>query len=334
MDSQHIEQRAAEWLAHRDSESWTASDDVALQAWLNESTANRVAYLRLGAAWHQANRFKALGAGVKPGVVPAPGEWFQTKATKLPEVSAASRQAFHHPYRAVAASVLIAIAVSIGWFLWSTGPTYSTEVGGLEAVPLPDGSKATLNTNSEIRVAVTETERRVDLKQGEAFFDVAKDPRRPFVVKAGAKRIVAVGTKFSVRREGDDVRVVVTEGQVRIERGRGGGREQVAQLSAGAIARATDVGTLIQQKPLPEAEELLSWRSGYLVFRDMPLADAVAEFNRYNAKQIVIEDARVAAIRIGGNFRSTNVDAFVRLLEDGFPIRVERRDDQIILARL
>jgi len=198
---------------------------------------------------------------------------------------------------------------------------------------MPDGSKVTLNTNSEIRVAVTETERRVTLDKGEAFFEVAKDPRRPFVVHAGDKQIVAVGTKFSVRRDADAVRVVVTEGRVRLERSSASGAAPLAQLSAGTIARAAGAGTLVQEKPLDEAEEFLSWRTGFLVFRDTTLGDAVAEFNRYNMHKIVIEDPAVAAMHVGGSFRSTNVDAFVRLLQEGFQIHVDQRDEQIVLTR-
>lgn len=259
-----------------------------------------------------------------------------------------------HPYRAFAAGLVLAAAFGLGWHLWPAGPSYRTAVGGLAAVPMSDGSRITLNTDSEVRVAVTETERRVELSQGEAFFEVAKDPSRPFVVEAGDKRVVAVGTRFSVRRNGksDDVLVVVTEGVVRLETSttpllaRGEGRTHPwegegtpghgeTRLTAGTVARSNDAGTLIQEKPLAETEIMLSWRSGYLVFKDTTLADAVAEFNRYNLKKIVIEDASVAGIRIGGNFRSTNVDAFVRLLEDGFPIRVEQGDDErIVLTRI
>jgi len=78
--------------------------------------------------------------------------------------------------------------------------------------------------------------------------------------------------------------------------------------------------------------EYLSWRSGYLVFHDVPLAEAVAEFNRYNVRKIEIDDSAVAAIKVSGKFRSTNFEAFVRLLEDGFPVRAQTTDDQIILT--
>jgi transmembrane sensor len=337
-DSRQIEDIAADWLARRDGDDWSAGDQAELEVWLQAATAHRVALLRLEAAWQQADRLKVLGAGIPAGVVPSAGAWqaspfFERRAaTSAVVVDAATRR--RPRYRAMAAVLLLGVAVAAGWFFWSlSGSSYSTEVGGLAAVPMSDGSKVTLNTDSEIRVAVTEIERRVDLRHGEAYFEVAKDPSRPFVVQVGDKRVVAVGTKFSVRRTQDDFRVVVTEGRVRVEASSGlGPGTPAAELVAGTVGRSDGGGTLIQEKPLAEIEEYLSWRSGYLVFRDMTLGDAVAEFNRYNTHKIVIEDPAVAAIRIGGNFRSTNVDAFVRLLELGFPIRASRENGQIILT--
>jgi transmembrane sensor len=223
---------------------------------------------------------------------------------------------------------------------------------------MSDGSKVILNTDSAIRLAVTQEERRVQLERGEAFFEVAKDPGRPFVVSAGSRRVIAVGTKFSVRRTGDDVRVFVTEGKVRFEddslgavprdsakpanpssdaaRNAGSASasrdESATLLAAGAVARAGNSGVIVQEKPLSEVEDYLSWRSGYLTFRDIPLADAVAEFNRYNEQKIVIQDPAVAAIRFSGKVRPTSFEGFVRLLEDAFPIHAEHVEGRIILT--
>jgi transmembrane sensor len=207
---------------------------------------------------------------------------------------------------------------------------YSTVVGGLEAVPMLDGSRVTLNTDSEIRVAVTEKERRVELKQGEAFFEVAKDPNRPFVVSVAGQRIVAVGTAFSVRRQGNDIRVIVSEGKVRVEVP-GKDAALMEPVSAGSVVRTASNEVLIQKKPIAEIEQSLSWRSGLLTFRDTPLADAIAEFNRYNTRKIVIEDPEIAALQVGGIFRATNLDPFVHLLQDGFPVRATMEEDRIVL---
>jgi transmembrane sensor len=236
-----------------------------------------------------------------------------------------------------AAALLLAVGGSLYFGFAPNGERYATPVGGLASVPMPDGSNVTLNTDSLIRIALTDTERRVELGHGEAFFEVSKDPKRPFVVRAGDKRVIAVGTKFSVRREGDDIEIVVTEGKVRVEDGaarqdsRVGGSADVF-LTPGSIARADDAGVLVQRRTLPEAEEHLSWRTGRLMFRNQGLADVIAEFNRYSARKIVIEDPSIASLKIEGNFRATNVEAFVRLLESGFPVRAEVRADQILLT--
>ena len=82
---------------------------------------------------------------------------------------------------------------------------------------------------------------------------------------------------------------------------------------------------------IEDAERALDWRDGYLAFRNSTLADAAAEFNRYNARKIVMGDPQTAALRVGGNFRWSNTETFVRLLEQGFPVRAEREPDRIVL---
>lgn len=344
--SRQIEERAGQWLAKRDSNAWSASDEAEFNAWLEQSTLHVVAFVRLEVAWNQAKRLKALGAGVPAGEVPTPEQWqldpFDRDVasstpgdtgTKTASAVASSRRRW-----AVGASLFIAIAAGLILYAWPFGSTYRTPVGGIASVPMSDGSKVTLNTDSRVRLAVTESERRVELERGEAFFEVARDPDRPFVVEAGDKRVVAVGTQFSVRRDGNDVRVFIAEGTVRIEdetepavRERTND-DKLLTLSAGSIARASDAGVLIQETTVPEIESYLSWRTGHLIFRDMALADAIAEFNRYNTRKIVIEDPAVAAIRVSGKFRSTQFEAFVRLMEEGFPVRALRVGDEIVLT--
>ncbi|MFC4313949.1 FecR family protein [Steroidobacter flavus] len=340
MDSRQIEELASQWLARRDGAVWSDGDEAELQAWLNQSTAHLVAFVRLEAAWKQAKRLKALSNGVPPGEVPAPEQWQLARFFDKGEMTGQrSRPSVRGRLLVrVAASLMLAVVGAIVWYVSAVRPDHSTPVGGVASVPMSDGSKVTLNTDSQIRIDVTESERRVELQRGEAFFEVAKDPSRPFVVTAGGKRVIAVGTAFSVRRNGNDVQVAITEGRVRIEDAterqpmRGAVDEKLLTLAAGSVARATDDGVLVQDKPIPDIESDLSWRTGYLIFRDVALADAVAEFNRYTDRKIVIDDPAVATIRLSGKFRSTQFDAFVRLLEQGFPVRAERTDDRIVLV--
>jgi transmembrane sensor len=330
-----IEHRAAAWLAKRDGDDWTAGDEAALQSWLGASTANRIAYLRVEAAWEETPRLKALAAGL-PNDAGSKSEWrlpvsFEeaspAPASQMPELMTKKKAWLF----AVAATVMIAIGIAA--YLGSArfhGDLYTTPVGGMASVPLEDGSKITLNTDSTIRVALSTYERQIYLTQGEAFFDVARDPVRPFIVSAGRQRVVAVGTRFSVRRGEDGLRVVVTEGKVRIEDSKDGG--SVLLVAAGGVAKTGKYGGLIQKKTPPEAEEILSWRTGYLTFNDTPLADAVAEFNQYNTQRIIVDDPEAARIPLTGKFKPSNYEAFVRLLEDGYAIRVERVGEKIILT--
>lgn len=326
-DRQQAEHEAAGWIARRDAGPWTTEDAAAFNAWLSASVSHRAAYYRLNGAWQEAGRLKALmGSRKASGSVNDSDE--SANASARNDGVARIRR----PWPALAAGVLLAVGATFFIFqdrIFSRND-YSTIIGGLQAVPMSDGSKVTLNTDSEIRVAVTDTERRVELKQGEAFFEVAKDPKRPFVVSAGEQRIIAVGTAFSVRRQGEDVRVIVTEGKVRVEVP-GKDAALMEPLPAGSVVRTARNEVLVQTKPVTEIEQSLSWRTGLLTFRNTPLADAIAEFNRYNARKIIIEDPAIAELEVGGIFRATNLAPFVQLLQDGFPVRATIDADRIVL---
>jgi transmembrane sensor len=229
--------------------------------------------------------------------------------------------------------VVAAAAGTVWYFSMDRSNSYRTQIGAVTTVPLADGSKVTLNTDSQIHVELGPTARRIKLDKGEAFFDVAKDAARPFIVEISDKRVVAVGTQFEVRRDNNEMRVLVLEGTVRIEHAGIFSKTPQTRLAAGSAARTAKTAVLIDQPAAAQVEQLLSWRTGYLLFRDTALADAVADFNRYSTRKIVIEDAAIAGIRIGGHFRCDDADAFLWLLQSGFPINVEKRSDRIILTK-
>ncbi len=329
-ERQHAEYGAAKWIARRDTGPWSEADAAAFAAWLEESAGNRVAYYRLNGAWQEAGRLKALVGSTVPA-----SELSSPSTHGLIDGSPPQRTALRAPlFRfSLAATVLFAVGVALLSLQsdFFQRERYSTVVGGLQVISLPDGSRVTLNTDSLLHIAFTESVRRAELDRGEAFFEVAKNPNRPFIVSAGDQRIVAVGTAFAVRRQADSIRVVVSEGKVRVEIP---GQEAALRqpLPAGSIVRTEHDDLLVQTKPIAEIEQSLSWRSGILTFRDTPLADAVAEFNRYNIRKIVIDDPAVAALQIGGIFRAKNLDPFVSLLEDGFPVRAVVEKDRIVLT--
>ncbi|WP_129782234.1 FecR family protein [Peristeroidobacter soli] len=320
---EQLENAAAGWLFKRDAGDWTESDQQALSAWLEISSARRVVFLRLEHAWREAARLKALNAGAMTGQP----SWTGPAADAAPVVQPRRGGLWRG---ALAASVVLAI-VAATWALLPQRSTYRTEVGGMRLVSLADGSRITLNTDSEVQVAFEERERRIQLRRGEVFVEVAKDPSRPFVVIVGERRVVAVGTRFSVRRENQDIRVVVSEGLVRMESQSPAGAlgPPASLLGAGSIASGDRQGVLVQKKSLNDVTQYLSWRAGFLMFQSTSLADAAAEFNRYNDDKIVIESAGLAGLKIDGNFRSNNVDAFIRLLGKNFPVVIERRGHTI-----
>jgi transmembrane sensor len=341
-ESERTEEAAARWFARQHGGAWTDADQTQFDAWLDASAAHRIHYLRVVTTWDQSARMKALSAGVSPGDIPPRDSWgdqrFPSGSTAQAEstgdaLASASKPTRYNPRHWRFAAAAIA-AVALGIYLltvapWLAADRYTTALGDVESVSLSDGSKITLNTDTSLRVSFSDRERTITLDRGEAFFDVAKDKARPFVVYAGNKRVMAVGTRFSVRRERDDIQVVVAEGRVNLADD--SAPRPANFLDAGAVARTSNADVLVRPDAGTEIEKLLSWRRGYLYFDNVPLADAVAEFNRYNSRKMLIEDAGIATLRIGGNFRSTNIDAFLDLMQSGFPIAVEDAGDRIVL---
>jgi transmembrane sensor len=301
----------------------------------------------LQAAWREAGRLQALAAGLPGGTVPPRQAWSlgvplgrtaNAHEAGIEASTTACNRArpgrWRHALAATLAVAAIGSALWIGW-QWSgrEEASYASGLGQLETVALTDGSMATLSSDSRLHVRMTRAERDITLEQGEAYFDVAHDTGRPFVVTAGGRRAIAVGTRFSVRRDAQEVRVVVTEGKVRLDSpADGDGRPApVSLLPAGSVATAGRDGVFVRSLPVADAERYLEWRSGFLTFDDTSLAGAAAEFNRFNSRKLELADAGVAALRVGGNFRWGNLDSFVKLLELGFPVRAERLPDRIVL---
>jgi transmembrane sensor len=311
MSADEIEQVASEWLA-REDRGLTAEERTLMEHWLEESCLHKVSYLRLKAAWQRADR---LGALKRP--------------------PAARRQPVYSP-RWIGLSVAAALIVCVcggAWLAWhrpAPGQDFATGVGRIQAVRLADGTKVELNTNTRLHADVNGVSRTVRLDSGEAYFDVVHDDKRPFTVYAGNRRITDIGTKFSVFRNGDDVRVTVREGKVRIEVLDGTGKPVLAE--AGHVLVTKGLETLVITKPDSDIANDLSWRDGMLIFNQQTLAEAAEQFNRYNQRQILVEGP-ARRIRIGGSFKADNVDVFVLLLHRGFGLSVNEKGDTIIVSR-
>jgi transmembrane sensor len=203
----------------------------------------------------------------------------------------------------------------------------ATAVGDRKVVALADGSKVELNTASRARVALTGRSREVWLDSGEAYFEVAHRDGLPFIVHAGNRQVTVLGTKFSVRRIGGEVAVSVLEGRVRVDEVEGSRSLRSTIIAGGDIARTSGPATLVIARSDKRVEDSLAWRDGMLSFDGTSLADAAAEFNRYNRKPIVVAGPDVGGMRIGGLFPATKPDAFVRLLRDAYGLKVEEAAD-------
>lgn len=304
----HIEEVAARWLLRREAEDWSAGDQAALDAWIEADPLHRMAYWRLEHGWEQADRLSALRTPHGPSV-PARAKTLWRRPTAI---------------AALAACLVVAIAVPFAGQLGRK--TYTTEIGGHEAVPLADGTRVELNTQTQLRAAVTDKARDVWLDRGEAYFEVAHDAGRPFVVHAGARQVTVLGTKFSVRREGDRIEVDVVEGRVRVN----AGDTTPPVLTRGDRLIAEGRSTLVT-KDADRVTNALVWRQGLVSFDQSTLAAAAAEFNRYNRKKLVVEDS-AAAMRIGGSFEAENVEAFARLLQEAYGLKVEDDGDTVKIS--
>lgn len=306
------ETEAAAWHARLGAPSVNAETLEQFFRW-REAPANADAYRRVEATW------------IKAGPL-----------ARDPEIAATLDEILSRPRRASSArpvrqgliafaAVGAATALAIGGWTWmQTRNVFSTAVGEQRVVQLADGSSVRLDTGSRIRVRFEDDRRGIDLVRGQAMFTVAHDASRPFVVAAGAARVTAVGTVFDVRRDGPAVRVTLVSGAVDVA---AAADTTPARLSAGHQASVT---TRAVRTRAVDAVAETSWTEGRIVFRDTPLASAVAEVNRYLTDPVVL-DTGADAILINGVFRAGDRDAFVSAASEGLGLRASERGDGAIV---
>lgn len=244
----------------------------------------------------------------------------------------------------IAASVVVAVALVVGVLgrhgPWNANPNtdeFATQVGERSSITLADGSTVVLNTASRMKVAFNPQVRRVQLLAGQAWFEVAKNQPRPFVVEAGDRKVTAHGTAFDVRLEDHDrVQVTLIEGRVSVEtlKASGAGPNISADhedLLPGDQLVVT--GTRPATKRKTDVAKATSWREGQIIFDDDTLSSAVAEVNRYSARKVVLADPRLASLRMSGVFIAGHSDSFVETVTGNFPIKVTTDSDgQILLT--
>jgi transmembrane sensor len=196
---------------------------------------------------------------------------------------------------------------------------------------LADGSAVELNSGAMVEVRYDDAVRKVDLLAGEALFEVAKNPGRPFVVHAGRVQVRAVGTAFTVRHSGDSVAVLVTEGTVAVSSG--DGAEPVLLGSGKRMMIDENQAAEVADVDAPRIERELAWRNRRVEFSGTSVSDAVDFLNRQNVLQLRLEDEELAKHKLSGIFWSDDPEGFVRLLESGMNVRAVRSGNEVLMQR-
>lgn len=212
-----------------------------------------------------------------------------------------------------------------------------TSVGELKTVTLPDKTKVTLNTDSQIDLKFNEQQRKVILIRGEAHFVVEPDKKRPFLVAIGDKIVEAVGTVFNVKTKGRQIEVTVTEGIVTITSAdrpdnnvstlrsvnpdtNGKRAQSVINVAAGHVAILTSDDEMMESLDPLSIEKKLAWQKGMIVFEGETLEQVVEEISRYTTTTFIISDKEARHIRVGGYFEIGDIDKMLDILEHGFSI--------------
>jgi transmembrane sensor len=306
-----INEQAIEWIARLDREGRDGGSRAELEAWLAGDSRRQGAFLRAEAAWGLLDRASVLTSDAPSGHV--------------------DRRRMLVGGSGLAASL---VAGAGGWLAWNSAHTVSirTRKGEIRRLPLADGSLAVVNTQTHVKVDLQPKLRAVTLDRGEAWFEVAKDRERPFVVTVGDVRVRAVGTAFSVRRTENGAVVQVTEGVV--EAWCVGDEAHAVRVSHGsqAVVAVAAVPT-VAPEAADEVDRKLAWRSGLIILDGDTLAQAAEEFNRYNDRQIVIEDPELAAKTYVGRFRTNDPEAFVKAVALTLGTRTETTSDAYLIYK-
>ncbi|MRW89936.1 iron dicitrate transport regulator FecR [Duganella sp. FT80W] len=308
-----------------------AVDAARFQQWLAAAAAHQAAYSRLDQSLRLLRSLPPERTAHLRRGRPAPSA--RAGGGRILDTVAGWLAATARRPAALALCCVVLLAASVGGWHWLRQPqfeqAYSAPRGQRLDVVLPDGSQLALDTDTRVTVTLYRDRRLVRLAQGQAMFSVARDPARPFTVLAGPARVTVLGTRFAVRcracdGDGDGVSAAT---EVEVEEGRVGVAANAAstQLQAGQTIQvsAAGLGPVGAISPASVAP----WRKGLIRFSNIPLAEALREFERYAPLTLVVRDPEVARLRVGGSFRSSDPAAFAQALPHILPVRLLRRDD-------
>lgn len=302
---------AAVWLARLMRPNRTPDVEEGFQRWLRERPEHAAAFEHTQDAW-DAN------AGVVRRVVRPHMDWppaVRTKRSRWPLFVAA-----------LTTVLLMAVGVAV---LIHSG-RLATDIGERRTRTLVDGTRVSLNTDTKLVIEYSARERRVRLLRGEAMFEVAKRPEHPFVVVAGDHVVRAVGTAFVVRNDPVQWSVTLVEGRVSVQSSADAQDvESVTELKPGE--RLTFLDRTTPQVDAPSLEALTAWQQGEVRLDGTPLADAVAEMNRYSVTQLEIEDPETAAVQVTGIFQAGDSASFARAVAHTYYLQVSEEPRRLVL---
>ncbi|HEV2271656.1 MAG TPA: FecR domain-containing protein [Steroidobacteraceae bacterium] len=320
-------------------------------SWLRKSPEHLRAYLEVSEIWDDAPLVRSERTGARESLIASARECAEvlplTIAPSGPETAIVGAAHGHMRGRRFTlrqfAAAVCAVALMGALLAYRLHrPTYTTGVGEQRIVTLADGSRVELNSRTQLRVSYSAHERDVDLIGGQALFLVAKNPRRPFIVRSGDVLVRAVGTQFDVDRRHDATTVTVVEGRVVVRQTEAANvlvpqlapaappPLQTVVLDAGEQVTTSGIGPL---HPAPaNIDAATSWTRGSFVFQGTRLADVVEEFNRQNERRLVIRDPSLDDMRISGVYSSTDPELLIRFLREQPGVKVDESDSVIVIS--
>ncbi|QFU74246.1 FecR family protein [Halioglobus maricola] len=295
------------WIARLRSDDVSATDRQSFALWLGENASHRTAMDQMLDMWDDLGVLQVL-----PEQAPA----------ELPR-EAANASRWYTGAAAIAASIMLALFLYPQLGTDPVSTEYRTAVGERLSIELPDNSTVVLNTDSSISVTYTDEQRHIDLRRGEAWFQVNPNKERPFHVDAGETRVTAVGTAFNVYLQQDATAITVTEGVVRVSEIVETGSHKPASkiLSVNQQLRTSSDGWALS--PPTDFSARLAWRQGELVADEMLLVDLVAELERYHNTNYLIADPSIAGLSISGVLQLDEPEAILKALEVSLGVQAD-----------
>lgn len=303
-EQQRLIAEAADWLARLDSGS---ADPAAFARWRDADPARASAFAQVARTWGLMDRLRVD--------VPAPPPAAHSVLSRRGWLRAAG-----------IAGLTVTGGALFGWALFR--PAYaSTGIGERRRLTLEDGSTVDLNTDSAISWRFSESERLLWLERGEAALTIVADPARPFYFRAGSARTAMAAGEFNVRRHADALDLRVLRGEALVD----GPAPEPMPVAAHHSLLVTASEAVARQMSDSDIASTTAWQRGEIIFDGTPLATAVAEFNRYLRRRLVIADPALGNLRLGGRFTSTDPTAFLKALEGAFGVQVVEADPSTVL---